>query len=63
MSASLKGFNEVIMKSSGSSTIGTRNKRPGMALLSAERKTSQIFKITGRVLERKVYWKSDSRER
>ena len=34
-----------------------------MALLSARRKTSQTFEITGRALKRKVYWKSDSRER
>jgi len=63
MSASLRGFNEVITKGSGSSMIGTRNRRPGMALLSARRKTSQTFEITGRALEKKVYWKSNSRER
>jgi len=40
MSASLRGFNEIIMKGSGSSTIGTRNRRLGIALLSAKRKTS-----------------------
>jgi len=63
MSASLRDFNEVITKGSGGSIIRTRNKRPGMALLSARRKTSQTFEITGKALERKVYWKSDSKER
>jgi len=63
MSASLRGFNEVITKGNSGSTIGMRNRRLGMALLSARRKTSQTFEITGRALKRKVYWKSDSRER
>ena len=59
----MRGFNEIIMKSSGSSTIGTRNRRPGIALLSARRKTSQTFEITGRALERRIHWKNDLRER
>jgi len=63
MSISLKGFNKVIMKGSGGSMIGTRNRRPEIALLSTGRKTSQTFEINSRALERKVYWKSDSRER
>jgi len=63
MSTSLRGFNKVITKGSGGSTIGTRNRRPEMVLLSARRKTSQTFEIIGRALERKVYWKSDSKER
>jgi len=63
MSASLRGFNEIITKESGSSTIGTRNRRSGMALLSARRKTSQTFEITSRALERRIHWKNDPRER
>jgi len=63
MSTSLRSFNKIITKGSSSSTIGTRNRRPGIALLSARRKTSQTFEITGRALERKIYWKSDSRKR
>jgi len=63
MSASLRGFNKIITKSSGSSAIGTRDRRPGMALLSARRKTSQTFEITSRVLEKRIGWKSNSRER
>jgi len=59
----LRDFNEVITKGSGGSTIRMRNRRLEIALLSARRKTSQTFEITGRALERKVYWKSDSRER
>jgi len=59
----LRDFNKVITKGSGVSTIRTRNRRLEIALLSARRKTSQTFEITGRALERKVYWKSDSRER
>ena len=59
----MRGFNEIIIKGSSSSTIGTRNRRPGMALLSARRKTSQIFEITGRALKRRMHWKNDLRER
>ena len=59
----MRDFNKVITKGSGVSTIRTRNRRLEIALLSARRKTSQTFEITGRALERKVYWKSDSRER
>jgi len=51
----LRGFNEIITKGSGSSTIGTKNRRPRMALLSARRKTSQTFEITGRALERRIH--------
>jgi len=63
MSVSLKGFNEIIMKSSGSSAIRMRDRRLGIALLSTRRKTIQTFEITSRALERRIYWKSDSRER
>jgi len=63
MSASLRGFNEIITKGSGSSTIGTKNRKPGMVLLSARRKTSQTFEITDRALERRIYQKIDSREK
>ena len=51
----MRGFNEIITKGSGSSTIGMRNRRPRMALLSAGRKTSQTFEITGRALERRIH--------
>jgi len=43
--------------------IRTRDRKPGIALLSARRKISQTFEITGRALERRIYWKSNSRER
>ena len=58
----MRGFNEIIIKSSSSSTIRTRDKRLGI-VLSARRKTSQTFEITSRALERRIYWKSNSRER
>jgi len=61
-STSLRGFNEIITKGSGGSTIGTRNRRPGMALLSARRKTSQTFEITSRALERRIHWKKKIRK-
>jgi len=57
----LRGFNEIITKGSDSSTIGTKDRRPRMALLSARRKTSQIFEIPSRALERRIHWKIDSR--
>jgi len=63
MSASLRGFNKIITKGSGSSTIGTKNRKPEMVLLSARRKTSQTFEITDRALERRIYQKIDSREK
>ena len=59
----MRGFNEIIIKSSSSSAIRTRNKRLGIVLLSTRRKTSQTFEITGRALKRRIYWKSNSRER
>ena len=62
-STCLRSFNEVITERSGSSTVGTRDRRPGMALLSAGRKTSQTLKIPSRTLERRIGQKTDSKEK
>jgi len=51
------------MEGSGSSMIGTRDRRLRMALLSARRKTGQTFEIPSRVLERRIYQKIDFREK
>ena len=53
MSACLRSLNEIITEHSSSSTVGIEDRRLGMALLSARRKTSQILKIPGRALERR----------
>jgi len=45
MSTRLRSFNEIIMECSSSSTVGTGDRRPGMALLSAGRETSQTLKV------------------
>jgi len=62
-STCLRSFNEIITECSGSSTVGTGDRRPGMALLSAGRKTSQTLKIPGRTLERRITQKTESREK
>ena len=62
-STCLRSFNEIITEHSGSSTVGTGDRRPGMALLSAGRETSQTLKIPGRTLERRIGQKTDSREK
>jgi len=53
-STRLRSFNEIITERSGSSTVGTRDRRSGMALLSARRETSQTLKIPGRTLEKRI---------
>jgi len=63
MSTRLRSFNEIITERSGSSTVGTGNRRSGMALLSAGRETSQTLKIPGRTLEKRIGQKTDSREK
>ena len=63
MSTHLRSFNEIIMERSSSSTVGTGDRRPGMALLSAGRETSQTLKVPGRTLERRIGQKTDSREK
>ena len=63
MSIRLRSFNEIIMECSGSSMVGTGDRRPGMALLSARREISQTLKIPGRTLERRIAQKTDSREK
>ena len=63
MSTHLRSFNEIIMERSSSSTVGTEDRRPGMALLSAGRETSQTLKVPGRTLERRIGQKTDSREK
>ena len=62
-STRLRSFNEIITEHSGSSTVGTGDRRPGMALLSAGRETSQTLKIPGRTLERRIGQKTNSREK
>jgi len=62
-STSLRSFNEIITECSGSSMVGTEDRRLGMALLSAGRETSQTLKIPGRILERRIGQKTDSREK
>jgi len=54
MSIHLGSFNEIIAERSGSSTVRTKDRRPGIALLSAGRETSQTLKIPGRTLERRI---------
>ena len=63
MSTHLRSFNEIITEHSGSSMVGTGDRRPGMALLSARRETSQTLKIPGRTLERRIGQKTNSREK
>jgi len=63
MSTHLRSFNEIITEHSGSSTVGTGDKRLGMALLSAGRETSQTLKIPSRTLEKRIGQKTDSREK
>ena len=62
-STRLRSFNEIIMERSNSSTVGMGDRRPGMALLSAGRETSQTLKVPGRTLERRIGQKTDSREK
>ena len=63
MSTRLRSFNEIITERSDSSTVGTGDRRSGMALLSAGRETSQTLKIPGRTLEKRIDQKTDSREK
>ena len=62
-STCLRSFNEIITERSGSSIVGTGDRRLGMALLSAGRETSQTLKIPSRTLERRIGQKTDSREK
>ena len=62
-STCLRSFNEIITEHSGSSMVGTGDRRLGMALLSAGRETSQTLKIPSRTLERRIGQKTDSREK
>jgi len=62
-STCLRSFNEIITECSSSSTVGMGDRRPGMALLSAGRKTSQTLKVPSRTLERRIGQKTNSREK
>jgi len=62
-STCLGSFNKIITECSSSSTVGTGDRRPGMALLSAGRETSQTLKVPGRTLERRIGQKTNSREK
>jgi len=53
-STRLRSFNKIITERSGSSTVGTEDRRLGIALLSAGRETSQTLKIPSRTLERRI---------
>jgi len=62
-STHLRSFNEIITERSSSSTVGTGDRRLGMALLSAGKETSQTLKVPGRTLERRIGQKTNSREK